>query len=403
MKNLVSVIIPSYNHEKYIEKCIMSVINQTYKNLEILVMDDNSKDNSAKILKNIKDSRLKVYYSNKNKGIVRTINELTKKCKGKYVAIIGSDDIWKKNKISKQISYLEKNPEIGAVFTAAEIIDENGKLYENDEFFSDNVFCNNNMTRGKRMKLFFEKGNHLCHSSSVIRMSVIKNIGLYDMAYRQLHDYEYWVRLINEYDIYILNEKLVKYRRFKNSEQNLSNNSFESIIRVINENNSIISWMFDNIKKEIFIEGFSNMFVNKNSNSAIELLCEKYFILLNYKILDVVNKQLAYSLIYNYKNKEKIFDVFEKKYNYTLNDFYNNTGKTYDVFNFKYIYDCSSDNGKIIIENSKKIAEQEKKIIVYEDKINVLESNLDMLKRSLSWKITKPLRKIKGMIRSEKN
>lgn len=396
MKNLVSVIIPSYNHEKYIEKCIMSVINQTYKNLEILVMDDNSKDNSKKILKNIKDSRLKVYYSNKNKGTVRTINELTKKCKGEYIAIIGSDDIWEKNKISKQVSYLEKNLDIGAVFTATEIIDENDNLYENDAAFNDNVFCNDNMSSGKRMRIFFEKGNHLCHSSSLIRSSVIKKIGFYDITYRQLHDYEYWVRLVNECNIHILNEKLVKYRRFKNSKQNLSNNSFESMIRVVNENNSIIWWMFNNIKNEIFIDGFSDLFINKKSETSIELTCEKYFILLNYKILDVVNKQLAFSLIYNFKNKEKIFQVLEKKYNYTLNDFYNDTGKTYDVFNYNCISDFSSDNGKNIIENQNIIKEQTKLI-------NVLENNLNMLKSSLSWKITKPLRKIKGMIRNEKN
>ena len=403
MKKLVSVIIPSYNHEKYICDCVMSVLNQTYKNLEVFVMDDCSTDNSFAILKKIRDKRLKVFRSKKNKGTVRTINELTKKCNGAYVAIIGSDDLWEKDKIEKQVDYLDKHNDVGAVFTSAEIIDENGNLYEDDMAFNHDVFKCDNLSSGERMRLFFENGNHLCHSSSLIRKEVIDKIGLYDITYRQLHDFDYWVRLVNEFNVYIIDEKLLKYRRFKNSKKNLSNNSCESMIRVVNETNAIINWMFNNIKNDVFIDGFGDIFKNKNSHTFEELLCEKYFILLNYKIMGIINRQIAYSLIFNYKDKEKIFNIFEKKYNYYLTDFYNDTGKTYDVFNFDVVYDSNSAIGKII-SNDKKIIEEQSKIInIYTDKVKVLEYNINILQSSLSWKITKPLRIIKGMIRNEKN
>ena len=400
MKKLVSVIIPSYNHDKYVKDCIISVLNQTYEYIEVFVMDDCSTDNSQKVLKTIKDDRLKVFYSKKNKGTVRTINYLTNKCNGEYIAIIGSDDLWEKDKIEKQVNYLNKHLDVGAVFSSAEIIDENGDAYTDDDAFNHNVFKLDNCSSGKRMRMFFESGNHLCHSSSLIRKDVVKKIGLYDITFRQLHDYDYWVRLVNNYNIYVMDEKLVRYRRFKSSKKNLSNNSSESMIRVVNENNAIINWMFINIKKDLFIDGFNDLFINKHSFTAEELLCEKYFILLNYKIMGVINRQLAYSLLFGYKDKERLFDLLEKKYNYSLVDFYQDTGKTYDVFNYDVAYDNNSTVGKIISKDKKIIEEQSKIINVYSDKINILEYNISILKSSTSWKITKPLRWVKGLIKN---
>ena len=103
MEKLVSVIIPAYNHEKYIGDAINSVLNQTYKNIELIVEDDLSTDNTVKEIKKIKDKRLKTIFSKKNKGPVRTMNHLLSMCKGDYIAILGSDDIWYPEKLEKQL------------------------------------------------------------------------------------------------------------------------------------------------------------------------------------------------------------------------------------------------------------------------------------------------------------
>lgn len=403
MKKLVSVIIPSYNHEKYISDCVLSVLNQTYKNLEVFVMDDCSTDNSFSILKKIKDERLKIFRSKKNKGTVRTINELTKKCNGEYVAIIGSDDIWKKDKIEKQVDYLDKHDDVGAVFCLADIINEQGKKYVPDGGFNVDIFKYENVSSGKRMRLFFEIGNHLCHSSSLIRKSVVDKIGFYDLAYRQLHDFEYWVRLVNEFNIYILDDKLLQYRRFKKGKTNLSNNSSKVLVRVANETSSIIYWMFNNIKDELFIDGFNDLFVNIKSHTPEELLCEKYFILLKYNIMGVINKQVAFSLIFNYWDKERLFKTFENKFNYSVDDFYAETGKTYDVFNFDLIEGKDCHTGRIINDCKNHIKNQDNIIKFLKNETTILEQNIDLLKSSASWKITKPLRIIKGLIKNGKN
>ena len=129
---------------------------------------------------------------------------------------------------------------------------------------------------------------------------------------------------------------------------------------------------------------------------------KKYFILLKYKFFGVINRQLAFSLIYNYSDKDSLFRTLEKKFNYTINSFYHDTGKTYDVFNFDIVNDRFSETGKTVDEMKKTIELQTNIIDTYKDRIVVLESNINALKSSTSWKITKPLRKIKGLIRNGK-
>ena len=105
----VSIIIPVYNSAKYITQCIESVINQTYKNIEIIIIDDNSTDESIEIIKKIKDKRIKLISIKQNKGVANARNTGIKKATGDYICFLDSDDYWYKNKIEKQIDFIEKN------------------------------------------------------------------------------------------------------------------------------------------------------------------------------------------------------------------------------------------------------------------------------------------------------
>lgn len=374
MKDLVSVIVPAYNHEKYIKKCIESILKQTYKNLEIFVEDDCSTDDTKEVLKGINDKRLKKFYSRKNKGVVQTINELTKKCSGKYIAVIGSDDIWYPTKIEEQVKVLEENPKLGAVFTEIDLIDEKGKKYPDDDPMYQ-VFKYENMSQGQRLRMFYEHGNHLCHPSSLIPKKVIDEVGLYSKAYRQLHDYEYWIRILNKYNIQIINKRLMGYRRVR--EQNTSVSSSTSDVRMFNELFYINSRMIKEMKDKIFIEGFSDLFRSKDSSTKLELLCEKYFLLLNMSY-DCHNRNYAYSLILDSNNTEEIFDLLETKYKYTLNDFYRDTGQK----NLQYPDRITSEKFIISIREKDEI-------------IKNLNNEISSMVNSRSWKITKPIRAIR--------
>lgn len=374
MKELVSVIIPAYNHEKYIKQCIESVLNQTYKNLEILVEDDCSTDNTKEEIAKIKDKRLKKIYAKKNKGVVNTINELSNMATGKYIAVLGSDDVWYPEKIEEQIKAFKENPKLGAVFTEADFIDETNKKYTDS---AEKIFDYRNMTSAERIKYFYERGNHLCHPSSIIKRSVYKDIGEYNNGYRQLHDYDYWTRLLLKYDIHIINKKLMAYRRTKTDNKSVSAQNNTNTIRVYNELFYINHQMIMNMNDKLFKEAFSNMFRNKKSSLPIELLCEKYFLLINMPYI-CNNKSYALSLIFNYKNQKEIFETLEKKFNYTLSDFYKETGMMNKVYPEDIIYQ----------EYEKNLQEKDKII----DNLN---KEIQSMVNSKSWKITKPLRAIR--------
>ena len=374
MKDLVSIIIPAYNHEKYIYDCINSVLNQTYTNIEVLVEDDCSTDKTREVISKIKDDRLKKIYSKKNKGVVNTINELSNKCNGKYIAVIGSDDIWYPTKIEEQVQVFEKNPKLGAVFTEVDFIDENGKKYTDKK-----VFNYENVSSSKRIKMFYDIGNHLCHPSSMIRQKVFKDIGEYNNAYRQLHDYDYWTRLLQKYDVHIINKKLMAYRRNRTDNKSISASNNANTIRVYNELFYINYRMIMNMNNKTFIEAFSEIFKNKQSKSSIELLCEKYFLLINLPYI-CNNKSYAFSIIFNNENQNQIFETLEKKFNYTLRDFYKETGDNNQIYPAEIIYEEFEDHLK---EKDKVIEE--------------LTNEIKNILNSKSWKITKPIRAIRKL------
>lgn len=124
---LVSIITPLYNCEKYIEETIQSVINQTYENWEMIIVDDCSKDKGVEIVEKYQrlDNRIKLYKNEINLGGAGTRNKCIEKAKGKYIAFLDSDDLWKKEKLEKQISFMKKNNYLFS-YTKYERISEDG-------------------------------------------------------------------------------------------------------------------------------------------------------------------------------------------------------------------------------------------------------------------------------------
>ena len=108
-EELVSIIMPSYNTGKFIGEAINSVIDQTYINWELIIVDDCSSDNTDKIVKNIKDSRIVYLKNEKNMGAAVSRNRALREAKGKWIAFLDSDDLWKENKLEKQIKFMKDN------------------------------------------------------------------------------------------------------------------------------------------------------------------------------------------------------------------------------------------------------------------------------------------------------
>ena len=120
---LISVIVNCYNGETFLRDTIKSILNQSYKNFEIIFWDNQSTDQSASIYKNFKDERLKYYYAKKHTSLYEARNLAIKKAKGKYIAFIDTDDLWVKNKLLLQIKKF-KNEKVGLVYSNYYILNQ---------------------------------------------------------------------------------------------------------------------------------------------------------------------------------------------------------------------------------------------------------------------------------------
>lgn len=124
-KDLVSIITPTYNCAKFIGVTIESVLNQTYQNFEMIIVDDASKDNTEEVVKSFKDKRIKYIRLSKNSGPAVARNRAMEEAKGKYMAFLDSDDLWKREKLEKQINFIKKN-KYKIICSDYEQIDEEG-------------------------------------------------------------------------------------------------------------------------------------------------------------------------------------------------------------------------------------------------------------------------------------
>jgi glycosyltransferase involved in cell wall biosynthesis len=225
----VSVIIPSYNHEKYVAEAIESVLAQTYQDFEIIVTDDASSDGTVDVIKQFKDSRIKLFIFEKNQGASIAANHCIENATGELISLLNSDDIHLPNKLEIQVDFLDKHPDFGAVFSYPLFIDEESNLLTENHFYSK-VFEQVNRNRFEWLNYFFYHGNCLCHPTILIKKKCYEDIGLYDPRFAQLPDFDFWIRLCCKYEIHIIPEALIKFR-IRDNAANVSGRKAENYIR----------------------------------------------------------------------------------------------------------------------------------------------------------------------------
>ena len=199
---------PSYNHEKYLSEAISSVLNQTYKDFELIIVDDGSKDSSKRIIEDWqkKDNRVRAFFHQKNFGITKTSNHCIAAATGKYVAFIDSDDVWVASKLEKQISILRKNDSV-IVWSEGEIINENSVSI-------GKTFSQKYMASTKKSGYLFEEllsRNFIFLQSVILKREFLNGIK-FSSQFRYLNDYQFTVELAQEHPFFFIEEPLVKYR-----------------------------------------------------------------------------------------------------------------------------------------------------------------------------------------------
>lgn len=270
---LVSVIIPSYNHASFIRAAVDSALAQTYKNVEIVITDDGSIDDTRLLLGNMKAPQMRCFFFDKNRGAAAAMNNCVRQAKGEFLAVLNSDDIWLPNKLERQMAEFGAAPEAGAVFSAATFVDEQGRSLDATQHVYQDVFLRSTLTQAELLRSFFFNHNCLCHPSAVIRRKVFDTLGLYDNRLRQLPDFDMWVRVVKMFSIRILDEELVKFRLL-DREMNTSSPSRDNSVRSQNELLLIYKRFFAGIAEEIFREAFAREFADTNE-VGVELLAIK--------------------------------------------------------------------------------------------------------------------------------
>jgi sugar O-acyltransferase (sialic acid O-acetyltransferase NeuD family) len=209
---LVSVIMAAYNHEKYVASAIESVLAQTFEDFELVIIDDGSTDGTAGVIRRFTDPRIRARFSTKNGGNIFTKNKCLDMARGRYIAILNSDDAFMPDKLEKQVAFLDENPECAAVLSDAEIIDDDGNPFTDTGHFYYRIFSQRNRSRFEWLRRFFYEGNCLCIPSALIRRECYDVVGRPDPRYLQLPDLDFWIRTCFRYDIHVLQEKLTRFR-----------------------------------------------------------------------------------------------------------------------------------------------------------------------------------------------
>lgn len=205
--SLVTVGIALYNHENYIKECIESIVDQTYKNLEIIVIDDGSKDQSYAVAKAALEGQTKRTYqiiTRPNRGMCNTLNEIIDLSSGEYISFIGSDDFWHPEKIAKQVAYLETHPEVALVHSNSFVVDGESKVYSELNF-------SGKKNSGRLFEAILTGKGGINTPSHLYRTSVYAKIGKYDPQFR-FEDTDFWLRLSKVYNVGFIDEKLSYYR-----------------------------------------------------------------------------------------------------------------------------------------------------------------------------------------------
>lgn len=318
----VSVLVPSYNHETYIEECIDSILSQTHKDLELIISDDNSKDKTIKKIKKYSDKRIRLFDQKKNLGICKNLNFLTKKIQGKFFCYSGSDDFFDKYKIERQLNFMLAK-KIDFSFTHVNFINNKSEFVKDNDNYMLGNFNVNNRPIGEWFNTFFYKGNILNAPTSMFRES-LKKIIYFDEKYEYSQDFKVYIDLMllgKKFDI--LNEKLTYYRLHQN---NNSKRDKSNINKGFLENFLIKEHIITNLRKNhinsyLLKDKVKN---NKNQKKILINLCNELL-----KSNNIINQIFGIYIFIKINNQIKkkdfgeFFNFLEEKlffYEYLSNE-----------------------------------------------------------------------------------
>ncbi|HCB30645.1 MAG TPA: family 2 glycosyl transferase [Acinetobacter lwoffii] len=225
---LVSIVIPMYNRAHTISDAVNSVLAQTYNNYEIILVDDGSTDNTKEIISKYGDGVVYVYQENSGPSAAR--NTGIRQAKGELIAFLDSDDVWREDKLACQVACFLDAPLVGIVASGHEIRNQNWELTQTTLLTEKEI---GQIHRKDLYKNFFST------PSVIVRAKCFDEVGYFDETIRYAEDWDMWLRILQKYECYIINEPLVSVRVSDTSiTSNYSEKNIEEWRRVLEKHNA---------------------------------------------------------------------------------------------------------------------------------------------------------------------
>lgn len=303
----ISVVMPVYNGEKYLNEAIDSIICQTFRNFELIIIDDGSNDNTSNIIKSYNDERIVYIKNNENLGIAKTLNKGIEIAKGKYIARMDADDICYPYRLEKQYKFMEENLKIGLCGSSVEVFtDTTSNIHE----------CPTDNEEIKVLQMF---NTAFAHPSVIIRKDILDKYNLkYDEFYEGMEDYELWLKMSQFTQLANIKQVLLKYRNHdKQITKEINDEKYEKMRMIRNRVLRDINPYFTQEDTEVLLMYSTNEIFKYN-----EMIYKVYDLFeriiesnLKSKIYD--DKILRYVISYNvYWSLLKFKNEYNKKIKY---------------------------------------------------------------------------------------
>jgi GT2 family glycosyltransferase/glycosyltransferase involved in cell wall biosynthesis len=266
----VSVVLTSRNQAEFLTETLESILQQTLSDIEVIVVDDGSTEGSIDQIGSFSDSRVRIIILDKTRGACQAINAGIKSANAPIIAIAHPGDQWTSLKLATQIEILDSDPAIGSVFSMMDWIDEQGMAIDADNTGIGEFYRQSNRSRTQWLKHLVEKGNCLYHPSILIRRAVYDAVGEYDNFYSQLPDYDMLLRVLQQFEIFVLDEPTVRHRILEGSKKT---STPSNSVRDANERRLILQRFFQRLAPQDFAASFQT--VRSPGDSHFSLPLEK--------------------------------------------------------------------------------------------------------------------------------
>ena len=313
---LISVVMITYQHEKYIAEAIRSILDQTFNNFELIIVNDGSTDKTDEIIKGFHDNRITYIYQ-ENQGPSTASSNGILASRGEYIAFMSGDDVSYPQRLEVQYQYL-KEFNVRIAFSWIDVINDDSQLLKNHPLqrYFNKI---SNRSRPEILNSFFFTGNDLCALTAILERQILLDCGLFKLTSIQMQDFDMWIKIVKKFDIAMIEEKLIKYR----VRGNLNNLSMkpELVIRNLFEGYQVYRNIFDDVPIDLFKLSFPDQIKLPEFQDGNEYELEKSFLFLHHPI--PLFQTLGVERLFAQLQNQEILNISKSKYNFGLPELYN--------------------------------------------------------------------------------